>query len=131
MTSWLWVGLGSALGGMARYAVSGWVSQRAGESFPWGTLLVNASGSFLIGFIFVLTGAEGRLRLDPAGREFILLGLLGGYTTFSSFSLQTLNLARAGQWSWAAANIFLSVAICLIAVLLGFWLGQAASGVRP
>jgi CrcB protein len=122
--SLLWIGLGSAVGGMARHGVGGWIAQRAGEGFPWGTLAVNASGSLLIGLVFVLSGAEGRLRMDPLWRDFLMLGLLGGYTTFSSFSLQTLNLAREGQWGWAAGYVGLSLAACLGAVWVGFWGGQ-------
>lgn len=131
MSTVFWIGLGSALGGMARYGVSGWVAQRAGEVFPWGTLVVNASGSFIIGLVFVLGGTEGRMRLDPQWRDFLMLGILGGYTTFSSFSLQTLNLARSGEWVWAAGYIALSLIACLGAVLLGFWAGLAIMGVKP
>jgi len=124
MLQWIGIGLGSALGGMGRYAVGGWVGQRAGEGFPWGTLVVNASGSLLIGLVFVACGSEGRFRLEPGWRDFVMLGLLGGYTTFSSFSLQTLHLAREGQWGWAAGYVALSLAACLGGVMLGFAAGQ-------
>lgn len=123
MNSLLWIGLGSAMGGMARFGVGRWVVQRTGEGFPWGTLAVNASGSLAIGLVFVACGSEGRLRLEPEWRDFVMLGLLGGYTTFSSFSLQTLQLAREGQWAWVAGYVGLSLAACLGAVLLGFWVG--------
>jgi CrcB protein len=115
--------LGSALGGMARWGVSGFVATRIGETFPWGTLAVNASGSFVIGAAAALSAAHGKLPGSPALRDFVIIGLCGGYTTFSSFSLQTLNLARDGEWGRAAGNIIASVALCLLAV----WAGYAAA----
>jgi CrcB protein len=117
------VALGSALGGMARYAVSGMVAQRVGETFPFGTLIVNITGCLIIGFFAGLTGASGALAGSQPTREFVIIGICGGYTTFSSFSLQTLNLARDGEWLWAAANIAASTGICL----LGAWLGFVAA----
>ncbi len=122
MTTYLWIGLGSGLGGMARYWMSGVVAQRFGESFPAGTLFVNVTGSFLIGLVAALSDPEERLLISPAARQFLMLGMFGGYTTFSSFSLQTLNLARNGEWMFSMANIALSVILCLLAV----WLGQLA-----
>lgn len=122
MTTYLWIGLGSGLGGMARYWMSGVVAQRFGESFPAGTLFVNVTGSFLIGLVAALSDPDGRLLISPAARQFFMLGMFGGYTTFSSFSLQTLNLARDGEWMFSLANIALSVVLCLVAV----WLGQLA-----
>lgn len=116
---YLWVGLGGGLGSMARYACSGWAARLFGETFPWGTLLVNVVGSFLIGFIGTLTSPEGRWLLAPAGRDFILLGFCGGYTTFSSFSVQTLRLLDGGEWGRASANVVVSVLACLLAVWLG------------
>jgi CrcB protein len=130
MLHWLGIGLGSALGGMARYGISTWMSQRWGETFPWGTLWVNVSGSFLVGFIFVLTGTEGRLRLDPMWRDLILIGILGGYTTFSAFSLQTLNLLREGQWLGAAGYVVGSLSLSLAAVALGYGVAQIWGGLR-
>jgi CrcB protein len=121
MTSYLWIALGSALGGMARYWCSGWVAQRVGETFPWGTIMVNISGCFLIGVLAALSEPDGRWYLPPLMRQFLMIGVLGGYTTFSSFSLQTLNLARDGEWLQAGANVFVSVALCLLAVWLGYF----------
>jgi CrcB protein len=121
---YLWVGLGSALGGMGRYWLSGLVAQRYGETFPWGTLLVNVSGSFVIGLFVALTAPEGRLLVSPRFSQFFVAGLCGGYTTFSSFSLQTLNLAHAGEWLHASANIVLSFVLCLVGVWLGYAAGQ-------
>ena len=122
MTTYLWIGLGSGLGGMARYWMSGVVAERFGESSPAGTLFVNVTGSFLIGLVAALSDPDGRLLISPAARQFFMLGMFGGYTTFSSFSLQTLNLARDGEWMFSLANIALSVFLCLVAV----WLGQLA-----
>lgn len=118
-----WIFLGSGLGGLARWGASGLVATRLGETFPWGTLTVNLSGSLVIGFFATFTGPEGRWLAPAPFREFFMLGLCGGYTTFSSFSLQTLNLAREGEWARAAANVVLSVALCL----LGVWLGHVAA----
>lgn len=122
--AWLWVALGSAFGGAARYWLSGAVAARWGEAFPMGTLAVNVLGSAVIGAIAASIEPEGRLWLSPAARDFVMLGVLGGFTTFSSFSLQTLNLARDGEWLWAGANIVGSVVLCLVAVWLGYAAGQ-------
>lgn len=124
MVNYLFIGLGSALGGVSRYWLSGMLAQRFGESFPVGTLVVNVSGSFLIGFFATLTGADGRLLIGPTARNFFMAGICGGYTTFSSFSLQTLNLARDGEWLYAGLNAVLSFALCLLAVWLGHVLAQ-------
>ena len=128
MLAWVWVILGSALGGMARYSVSGAVARRVGETFPWGTLVVNISGSFVIGLFAQLTAAGGAFAGDLGMRQFVVIGLCGGYTTFSSFSLQTLSLARDGEWFRVAGNIVASVALCLIAAWAGYSLGAFTSG---
>lgn len=124
------VALGSALGGMARFGLSDFVAHHWGESFPWGTLLVNVTGSFLIGFFATLTEPGGRMFVSGSGRQFCMSGLLGGYTTFSSFSLQTLTLARNGEWFHAAANATASLVLCLVAVWLGHLLATALSSHR-
>jgi CrcB protein len=116
---YLWVMLGSALGGGARYWLSGVIANRIGETFPWGTILVNVSGSLVIGFFATLSGPDGRLLVGTEARQFVMIGLCGGYTTFSSFSLQTLNLVREGEWLYAGMNIGVSVVLCLLAVWLG------------
>jgi CrcB protein len=92
-----------------------------GEEFPIGTLVVNVTGSLLIGFFAALTGPEGRVAVGPEIRAFFMVGLCGGYTTFSAFSLQTMELMRGGAWLYAGANAVLSVVLCVAAV----WLGQA------
>ena len=120
---YLWVMLGSALGGGARYLLSGLVAVQFGQTFPMGTLFVNVTGSFVIGFFATLTGPDGRLFVGTEGRQFVMTGLCGGYTTFSSFSLQTLNLVRDGEIALAGANIGLSVVLCLV----GVWAGHVAA----
>lgn len=117
----LWVAAGAALGGLARYWCSGLVAHTFGETFPWGTLAVNIVGSTLIGFVFVVTGPDGRVFMDAAHRQFIMTGIFGGFTTFSSFSLQTLTLLQDGERLYGLANVALSVVLCL----LGVWLGTA------
>src|SRR5271155_3979115 len=96
--SYLWVGIGSAFGGMARFWVSGLVAERVGQRFPWGTIIINITGSFIIGSLYALTLPEGRLNTSRIlATQMLMVGVCGGYTTFSSFSLQTLTLARDGQ----------------------------------
>ncbi|HEV2549998.1 MAG TPA: fluoride efflux transporter CrcB [Stellaceae bacterium] len=119
MSALVWVTLGSAIGGMGRYWCSGAVARRYGEQFPWGTFFVNVVGSFVIG-LFSGWGPDGTNLVDPGIRQFVMAGICGGYTTFSSFSLQTLNLARDGQWRRVWANIILSTVTCFIAVWIGF-----------
>ena len=121
MLNALWIFVGGGLGSLARWWASGFVAERFGETFPWGTLLVNVSGSFIIGLFATLTGPEGRFLGPASFRQFFMLGICGGYTTFSSFSLQTLNLAEEGEWFRAGGNVVLSVVLCL----LGVWLGHA------
>ena len=120
MLGGLLIFLGGGLGSLARWWVSGYVAGRFGQTFPWGTLIVNVSGSFVIGLFATLTGPEGRMFAPASFRQFFMLGICGGYTTFSSFSLQTLNLADEGEWFRAGANAGLSLVLCL----LGVWLGH-------
>jgi CrcB protein len=123
MLSYLWIAIGGALGTTARYWISGVVAQSFGETFPWGTLIINVVGSLVIGFFATLTGPDGRVLVAPDARQFVMVGICGGYTTFSSFSLQTLNLVRDGDVLAAGGNIVGSVVLCLIAV----WLGHVAA----
>ena len=120
-----WIFIGGGLGSLARWGFSGWVANQVGETFPWGTLLVNISGSFVIGLFATVTGPEGRWLAPATFRQFFMLGICGGYTTFSSFSLQTQNLAQEGQWFRAGANALLSVVLCLVGVWLGHLLAAA------
>jgi len=117
---YFWIAVGSALGGMARFWGSGVIARAFGETFPWGTLIVNVSGSLLIGIIAALTGPDGRIFLGSTARLALMAGFCGGYTTFSSFSLQTLSLVQDGEWWLAGANIVLSVVACLVAVWAGY-----------
>jgi fluoride exporter len=119
MLNYFWVCLGGAIGSGMRFWVSGLVAQRIGQTFPFGTLAVNVSGSFIIGILAAMTIPEGRWMLTPVAREFLMIGICGGYTTFSSFSLQTLALAQDGEWLRAGLNSILSFALCLIAVWIG------------
>ena len=105
MGLYFWIAIGSALGGVARYWCSGVAARLIGETFPWGTLIVNVVGSFIIGFFATLTGPDGRIFVGTTARQFVMIGLCGGYTTFSSFSLQTLNLMNDGEWLQAGASI--------------------------
>lgn len=126
--SYLSVALGGALGSMARLGASELAARTLGSRFPFGTLLVNVSGSFLFGFLASLTGPDGRWPAPDSFRTFLLAGICGGYTTFSAFSAQTFELLRGGHWLSAAANAALSLLLCLAAV----WLGHlAASALRP
>jgi CrcB protein len=116
---YLLLALGGALGTLARYWVSGAVANAIGQTFPWGTIFVNVTGSFLIGFFATLTSPDARLLVGGGSRQFVMIGLCGGYTTFSSFSLQTLNLMNDGEWLYAGGNIASSVGLCLLSVWLG------------
>jgi CrcB protein len=126
----LWIAVGSALGGMARYWCTGFAARMLGETFPWGTLLVNITGSLIIGFFATLTGPDGRIFASSTVRQFVMIGLCGGYTTFSSFSLQTLSLANDGEWLQAGGNIVGSVVLCLLAVWLGHILAVSINAMR-
>ena len=130
MPNILIVGLGSALGGMARYGYTLLLARLFGETFPWGTLFVNVSGSFVIGLFFALTSPGGRLLVGPEWRIFVTVGICGGYTTFSSFSLQTLSLLRDKEWMLGGLNAAASLALCLGAVWLGT-MCAAAINARP
>ena len=123
MITYLWIAIGGALGSIARYGCSSLAANWVGETFPWGTLIVNISGSLVIGFFATLTGPDGRLLVSSDARQFVMVGICGGYTTFSSFSLQTLNLVRDGDMLAAGGNIVGSVVLCLLAV----WLGHVAA----
>lgn len=130
MATYLWIALGGALGSVARYGLSSLIAVRIGEVFPWGTLVVNITGCFVIGFFAGLTGPEGRVMVAPDLRQFVLVGVCGGYTTFSSFSLQTLNLIRNGDFVRGGGNVLGSVVACLFAVWLGAMAAAAINRLR-
>jgi fluoride exporter len=119
--AYFWVALGAALGGAFRYWCYGTAARMGAELFPWGTLFVNLTGSAVIGFFATMTGAEGRLLVSPEARVFVMAGLCGGFTTFSTFSLETLRLVQDRQWMHASMNVMASVVLCLA----GVWLGHA------
>ena len=132
MIAYLWVALGGALGSVSRFWLNGLISEKFGATFPWGTLTNNVSGSFVIGLVGALAIPEG--RLDTQSRifatQFLMVGMCGGYTTFSSFSLQTLNLLREREWLYAGGNILLSVVLCMIGVWAGYLLGSAFNSTK-
>jgi CrcB protein len=128
MQAYVLVAIGSALGGVSRHWLSGLVASHTTGQFPWGTILVNVLGSFVIGLANAVTGPTGRFGMDLDARLFIMVGLCGGFTTFSSFSLQTLALLETGHAMEAGANVLLSVAICLLSVWLGHVAGTMLNG---
>jgi fluoride exporter len=123
----IWVALGSVLGGTARFWLSGFVARRVGETFPWGTIVVNVSGAFLLGVLAASAASHGIFE-GTRPWQFAAIGILGTYTTVSSFSLQTLSLARDGEMMRAAGNMALSLSLCLVAVAVGFAAGLHAFG---
>jgi fluoride exporter len=123
----IWVALGSVFGGMARFWLSGFVARRVGETFPWGTMVINVSGAFVIGVLAASAADHGTFAAVRPW-QFAVTGFLGCYTTVSSFSLQTLSLARDGETARAAGNMVLSLSLCLAAVTGGFAAGLHAFG---
>jgi CrcB protein len=130
MLNYLLIGLGGALGSIARFWCSAFAARHFGEAFPWGTLFVNVSGSFLIGFFATMTGTDGRWLVSSSGRNFFMAGICGGYTTFSAFSLQTLNLAQEDKWLYAGANAVSSLVLCLAAVWVGHLLAASLNATK-
>ncbi len=131
MVIYILVAIGSALGGVLRDAGTVLAAAWFGEALPWGTILINGLGSFVIGGFSGATGPTTRWPASFELRAFVMVGLCGGYTTFSSFSLQTVELLRRGDVPGAAANVGLSVALCLAAVWLGHAGATALSRPRP
>jgi len=124
---YLAAGAGAAIGGMARFWISGLAAALISETFPWGTYIVNLIGSSFLGFFASLTAPEGRLLLPASTRVFVMVGVCGGLTTFSTFSLETLNLARDGQMWKASLNIAATLVSCLIGVWCGYMLATAVN----
>jgi CrcB protein len=115
---YLWIAIGSGFGGVARLGCSDLMTRWLGPQFPWGTLLVNVVGSFVIGYVAAFAGTASPLG-EPRMAVFLMVGVCGGYTTFSAFSLQTMALAHQGAWARAGLNIVGSVVLCAGAVVLG------------
>jgi CrcB protein len=126
---YLWVALGGALGSVARYWLNATVTTALGVTFPWGTLLINMLGSFIIGFFATLTLETPRFPVSQEVRVFVMVGLCGGFTTFSAFSLQTVELVRDGDWKPAGGYVAASVGLCLLLCWLGI-VSALALGIR-
>jgi CrcB protein len=124
------VALGSALGGTARWIAGEALRDWAGSGFPWGTLFVNVTGSFLIGVYAALVGPDGRLLASPRQRQFVMTGICGGYTTFSIFSLETVRLVEAGRHALAGLNVAVSVGLWLASVWAGWALATRINRLR-
>ena len=115
--NYLWIALGAVAGAIARYALSGYIARSFSTSFPYGTLVVNVSGSLVLGFFLVL--ATERMLLDPRWRMLVAIGFCGSYTTFSSYTFETFASFEGGQWLMMSLNILANNALCLGAVILG------------
>lgn len=117
------IGLGGFAGAISRYVVDGVVSDRTGGDFPWGTLVINASGSFLLGLLFAMTAERAILPAEIRGP--LMIGFLGAYTTFSTYMLESWGLIERGSWAPAIANLGGSMLVGLLAVALGLVIGRA------
>ena len=121
--AYFWVMIGSAIGGLFRFAISRWMAA-VSMQFPFGILLINVLGSFVIGYFGTLTLQSGKYAVSDNLRLFVMVGICGGFTTFSSFSLQTFDLLRSGAWGRALANVVVSVVFCFLSVAAGHRLAQ-------
>jgi CrcB protein len=126
--TYLYVAIGGAIGTLARFWFANWMAVVTGAEFPWGTLVINIVGSFVISFFGFLTGNASRFAVPYDARVFVTVGLCGGFTTFSSFSLQTIDLLRVGQPVRALLYVAASVILCLAACALGFAAAAAITG---
>ncbi|HEX3443319.1 MAG TPA: fluoride efflux transporter CrcB [Chthoniobacterales bacterium] len=124
----LLVFLGGAIGSVWRYSFSGWVAQRIGETLPFGTLVVNLTGSLIIGFAANYARPELHRDFAEIVRAFVVVGICGGLTTFSSFTLQTFHLLREKRFWIALANILFSTVLCIVMVAAGWWLATLVLG---
>jgi len=124
MAAYLYIAAGGALGSIARYWMAGAIDSRLNTNFPWGTVLVNIAGSFAIGIFAAMAAGDGRWGISDNTRLFLIVGICGGFTTFSSFSLQTLTLLREGLLLKAGGNVAISVIVCVAATWAGLALMQ-------
>jgi fluoride exporter len=122
LRNYLYVFVGGGLGASARYWISGLIPRWVDSGFPYANLFINVSGSFLIGLL--MTAMEDRFLVSPSLRIFLTIGILGGYTTFSSFSYEAVALLNNGELLRASAFIFLSIGLCLVGTFLGAALGK-------
>jgi CrcB protein len=120
---YFWIAIGSALGGLLRYSITR-ATLNLDHGFPYGTVMVNILGSFVIGFVGTFTLAGSRYAVPENLRLFIMVGICGGFTTFSAFSLQTFDLLRSGAWGRALANVVVSVVFCFLSVAAGHLLAH-------
>lgn len=119
----LLIGLGGFAGAISRYLVDGAIAERSGGGFPWGTLAVNASGTFVLGLLFAMTAERAILPAEIRGP--LMIGYLGAYTTFSTYMLESWRLVEGGAWGLAAANLAGSMAVGIVAVVAGLAIGRA------
>ncbi|HEX4211564.1 MAG TPA: fluoride efflux transporter CrcB [Candidatus Binataceae bacterium] len=118
--TYFWVAIGGALGSVMRFGFSGLITEVTGGFFPYGTMFVNVTGALLIGIIASLAAPDSRYFIPAPARLFLMTGICGGYTTFSTFSLESFNLLRDGEVIPALANMLLSVVLCVISVWIGY-----------
>jgi fluoride exporter len=118
--TYLWVAIGGALGSMMRYGFSGVIARMTGGTFPYGTMFVNVTGALLIGIFASISAPQSRFFVPAPARMLLMTGICGGYTTFSTFSLESFNLLREGDLGPALANMLLSVILCMLAVWIGY-----------
>jgi fluoride exporter len=126
MTRFLWICLGGAVGTGARYLLSGWLLRAAGPGFPWGTLAVNVLGSFLLGLIMQVAVATD--LLSPTLRLTLTTGVMGGFTTYSTFNYETLQYLQQNDWLLGSLNLAVTVIVCLVAGVLGLLAGRLLAG---
>lgn len=130
MLTYAFVAVGGALGSALRYGMNIWITAVLGEALPWGTILINIAGSFVIGLSAALFASGPGASIPVDFRQFVLAGVCGGFTTFSSFSLQTFTLLDSGEPGRALLNVALSVTLCLLAVAAGYAIPSASMVVR-
>lgn len=126
MTELLAIAIGGAIGAVARYSLGEWVTQALGSEFPWGILIINVGGSLAIGVLFVLLVEQA--LLSPVYRSFLIVGFLGAFTTFSTFSLQVLALMQNGRFLMASTYVVTSVLLSILAVAVGVFVTRQISG---